>query len=227
MIYPTGGWVPQSTLSTPGACVICVRPVPLVLTTNKASTVVLRKTIRFPFGDQSLGMSSPPGTEVTGVRPPPSDERIVWMPFWLPSSLNVSQRSSVPSGDGIPHGLNRFGSCSPTSRYVPSSGLMIRESPTGEPQTAMCAPSENHLAHSPVSVGPCTSRSCVPSGLTTYTCVSPSAGLNRANEIWPFVPGGLAPATPTPTASAISNPQTINLRMGSLLGIERCCRRRS
>jgi hypothetical protein len=76
------------------------------LTTNKPSEFpsdpIRSKTIRFPFGDQSPGMSSPPGFDVICVSPPPSDERIVWMPFWLPSSLNVSQRSSVPSGDGSP-----------------------------------------------------------------------------------------------------------------------------
>jgi hypothetical protein len=85
------------------------------------------------------------------------------MPFWLPSSLNVSQRSSVPSGDGIPHGLKSAGSCPSMSRYVPSSGLMIREPPpgsAGDPQIAMWAPSENQCGHSPVSVDAWTSRSC-------------------------------------------------------------------
>src|SRR5205814_2220597 len=65
--------------------------------------------MRFPFDDQLPGTSSPPGFDVIWVSPPPSDERIVWMPFRLPSSLNVSQRSSVPSGDGIPHGLKSVG----------------------------------------------------------------------------------------------------------------------
>jgi hypothetical protein len=66
-------------------------------------------TIRFPFGDQLPGALSPPGFDVMWVRPPPSEVRIVWIPFWLPSSLNVSQRSSVPSGDALPHGLKRPG----------------------------------------------------------------------------------------------------------------------
>src|SRR5438094_3564378 len=199
--FPCGDQLPKELKSRP-AGVICFSPVPLVLTTNKASTVVLRKTIRFPFGDQSLGMSSPLGTEVTGVRPPPSDERIVWMPFWLPSSLNVSQRSSVPSGDGIPQGLKSVGSCPSMMREVPSSGLMIHEPPLGSgQQVAMWAPSENHRGNSPVSVGPCMSRSPVPSGLTTYAWVSSSGGLNRANVSWPFVPGGLAPAGSAATAT--------------------------
>src|SRR5438876_9596919 len=100
---------------------ICLRPVPFTLTTNTPSSLSgpnRWNTIRCPSGDQLPGTSSPPGIDVICRSPPPSDERTTWMPFWLPSSLNVSQRSSVPSGDGIPHGLNRFGSCSPTSRYV-------------------------------------------------------------------------------------------------------------
>src|SRR6266849_3891061 len=167
--FPCGDQLPKELKSRP-AGVICFSPVPLVLTTNNASTVVLRKTIRFPFGDQSPGISSPPGTEVMGVRPPPSDERIVWMPFWLPSSLNVSQSSSVPSGDGFVHGLKSPGYCPSISRKVPSSGLMIREPPpgrSGAPQVAMWAPSGNQVGHSPVSVGAWTSRWPLPSGLTT------------------------------------------------------------
>src|SRR5262245_62979041 len=115
--FPWGDQLPKELKSRP-AGVICLSPVPFVLMTNKASTVVLRKTIRFPFGDQSPGMSSPPGTDVMGVRPPPSEERIVWMPFWLPSSLNVSQSSSVPSGDGQLHGLTSPGEVPSMSRKV-------------------------------------------------------------------------------------------------------------
>src|SRR5439155_21901607 len=158
--------------------------------------------MRFPFADQLPGTSSPPGFDVIWVSPPPSDERIVWMPFWLPSSLNVSQRSSVPSSDGIPHGLKSVGYWPSTMREVPSSGLMIHEPPPGSgQQVAMWAPSENHRGNSPVSVGPCMGRSPVPPGLPTYACVSLSAGLNRANVSWPFVPGGLAPAGSAATAT--------------------------
>src|SRR5262249_30877709 len=164
---------------------IRLRPVPFALTTKTPSGSPFgsnrSKTICLPFGDQLPGASSPPGFDVIWVKPPPSDARIVWIPFWLPSLLNVSHMSSVPSGDGDPHPLNRFGSGTPTSRYVPSSGLMIRDSPMGEPQVAMWAPSGNQRGHSPASVGAWTSLAPpAPSGLTTYTCVSPSVGLNRA-----------------------------------------------
>jgi hypothetical protein len=94
---------------------------------------------------------------VIWARPPPSDARIMWMPFWLPSLLNVSQRSRVPSGDGVPQGFSRFGFWPPTSRKVPSSTLMIREPPPGEsnaPPVAIWIPSGNHRGSSPVSVGP-------------------------------------------------------------------------
>src|SRR5438094_10542146 len=101
--------------------------------------------MRFPFDDQLPGTSSPPGFDVIWVSPPPSDERIVWMPFWLPSSLNVSQRSSVTSGDGIPHGLKSVRYWPSTMREVPQSGLMIHEQPpgTGQP-AARRARSEQH-----------------------------------------------------------------------------------
>ena len=56
---------------------ICFSPVPLVLTTNKASSVVLWKTILLPSGDESPGRSSPSGVEVTRTTPPPSDDLIV------------------------------------------------------------------------------------------------------------------------------------------------------
>src|SRR5438552_5048989 len=151
--------------------------------------------MRFPFDDQLPGASSPPGFDVIWVSPPPSEARIVWMPFWLPSSLNVSQSSSVPSGDGLPHGLKSPGYCPSMMREVPSSGLMIHEPPPGSgQQVAMWAPSGNQRGNSPVSVAPCMSRSPVPSGLTTYAWVSLSAGLNRANVSMPFVPGGFAAA---------------------------------
>src|SRR5262245_4605564 len=111
MSFPCGDQLPNELTST-SAGRICLSPVPLMLMTNKPSNPSgpnRPKTMRLPFGDQSAGRSSPPGFDVICVRPPPSDERIVWMPFWLPSSLNVSQRSSFPSGDGIPHGLKSPG----------------------------------------------------------------------------------------------------------------------
>ena len=151
------------------------------------------------------------GFEVICVNPPPSDERIVWIPFWLPSSLNVSHRSSVPSGEGLPHGLKSPGYGPSMSRKVPSSGLMIREPPPGsaaEPPVAMWAPSGNHCGVSPVSVGAWTSRCPLPSGLTTYTCVSPSVGLKRPNAIWPFVPGGPAPAGSAVTPASVTASST-------------------
>src|SRR5436305_4243803 len=133
--FPCGDQSPVELRFSNPAGVICFSPVPLLLMTNKPSELKFEsnrwKTIRLPFGDQPPGESSPPGLEVICVRPPPSEERMVWMPFWLPSSLNVSHRSSVPSGDGLSHGLNRFWSCPPTSRAVPSSTLIIREPPNG------------------------------------------------------------------------------------------------
>src|SRR5262249_49490644 len=96
--FPCGDQSPVELRSSKPGGVIFFSPVPLVLTTNKPSEFPFEsnrwKTIRFPFGDQLPGESSPPGLEVIWVKPPPSDDRIVWMPFWLPSSLNVSQRSS-------------------------------------------------------------------------------------------------------------------------------------
>src|ERR1044072_311017 len=148
------------------------RPVPFRFITNTPSGSPLgltrSKTIRFPLGDQLPGTASPPGFEVICVDPPPSEELIVWIPFRLPSSLNVSQRSSVPSGDGFPQGLKSPGIWPSTSRKVPSSGVMIREPPPGKSQqVAMWAPSENQIGTSPTAVGPCTSRWPEPSGLTT------------------------------------------------------------
>jgi hypothetical protein len=58
--------------------------------------------------------------------------------------------------------------------------------PKDEPQVAISEPSGNQNGHSPVSVGPWTSRWPVPSGLTTYTCVSPRSGLPRVKVIWPL-----------------------------------------
>src|SRR6478672_2067030 len=110
MLFPCGDQLPGELTSEYAGGVMCLSPVPLVLTTNKPSELSFEsnrwKTIRLPFGDQSPGMSSPPGLEVICARPPPSDERMVWMPFWLPSLLNVSQRTNVPSGDGVPQKLN-------------------------------------------------------------------------------------------------------------------------
>src|SRR5438067_3137968 len=207
--FPCGDQSPVELRSSKPAGVICLSPVPLVLTTNKPSELKFEsnrwKTILLPFGDHSPGMSSPPGLEVICARPPPSEERIVWMPFWLPSSLNVSQRRRVPSGDGVPQGLNRFGSCPPTSRHVPSSVLMIREPPpgrSGAPPVATWIPSGNHIGLSPVSVGAWTSRWPVPSGLMTFTCVSPSSGLYRPKASSPFIPRGLAPAGSANTAAS-------------------------
>src|SRR6266511_1774238 len=57
--------------------VICFSPVPFVLTTKSASRDPRLNTSRLPSGDESPGMSSPPGVEVTRTRPPPSDERTV------------------------------------------------------------------------------------------------------------------------------------------------------
>src|SRR5262245_11802524 len=94
-------------------------PVPLTLTTNRPSSSLgpnRWNTIRCPSDDQPPGTSSPPGIEVIRRSPPPSDARTVRTPFWLPSSLKNSQRSSSPSGDGVPQPLKVFGSCWPTSR---------------------------------------------------------------------------------------------------------------
>jgi hypothetical protein len=55
--------LPEELKSNPG--VICFSPVPLMLTTNMPSespfALYRSNTIRFPFGDQSPGTSSPPG----------------------------------------------------------------------------------------------------------------------------------------------------------------------
>src|SRR6266852_3382036 len=73
--FPCGDQSPKE-LSLKSAGVICFSPVPLVLTTNKAPSVVLSKTILLPSGDESPGISSPPGVEVTRTSPPPSDDLI-------------------------------------------------------------------------------------------------------------------------------------------------------
>src|SRR5438874_868242 len=134
--FPCGDQSPVELRSSKPAGVICLSPVPLVLTTNKPSELKFEsnrwKTILLPFGDHSPGMSSPPGLEMICARPPPSEERIVWMPFWLPSSLNVSQRRRVPSGDGVPQGLNRFGSCPPNENF-----RLASLSPEGLPRTGV------------------------------------------------------------------------------------------
>src|SRR6266498_65461 len=49
-------------------------PVPFLLTTKSASRDPRLNTSRLPSGDESPGMSSPPGVEVTRTKPPPSDE---------------------------------------------------------------------------------------------------------------------------------------------------------
>src|SRR4051794_13969439 len=185
-------------------------PCPLMFTTNSPSLPPSSKrwkTIRFPSGDQSNGTSSPPGFDVTCWRSPPSEERIVWIPLTPGSSMpNVSQRRREPSGEGIPQGLKTARSRPPTSRNAPVSTSMIREPPNGtpdDPHVAIRVPSENQRGHSAVSDAPETRRSCVPSGSTTYAWVSPSAGLKRANAIWPLAAPGRATATPAATATAI------------------------
>ena len=137
--------------------VICLSPVPLVLTTNKPSELIRVK----PLEDDPFPVRRPVAGYIVAARvggdlgeSPAIGREDRVDAVWLPSSLNVSQSSSAPSGDGIRQGLKSSGSCPSTTRNVPSSGLMIHEPPPGKSNTrsrrgAVREPPGN----SPVSVG--------------------------------------------------------------------------
>lgn len=146
---------------------ICLSPVPLMLTTNKASTVVRRKTIRFPFGDQSPGIVVAAGTrgdlrEATAIGG--SDRVDAVLTAVIAERLAEEQpsvRRRAAAWIEEPR-VPRVDDAERSVVGVDDRCAAAERRPAGRNMGA----SENHIGHSPVSVGAWMSRWPVPSGLT-------------------------------------------------------------